>query len=386
MNLFSFWMSLFVLSSLFACKTDVDTEKASSVSTDNAPSIIYCGTYTKKEGHVNGVAKGIHVLEQSVDGKLELLRTVPGTINPSFIALAPDRKHLYAVSETGLDVDTTAFVDTYRIDGDSLVLVDQKPSYGLYPCHISVNKDILAVSNYAGGKLVTYKLNENGIPEGIFQTYTFDFHGDHPRQEGPHLHSFTFSPDGRCGYACDLGADRIYQFGFRSDTLDMYPLERTYSTMSKSSGPRHMVFHPNRNVAYVVNELESRVVACDYDPATGNINRRSELPTIPVGYQSPNTAADIHITPDGRFLYASNRGHNSIAIYRIGEGTNFSFVDFQIVGGTTPRNFMITKDGKFLHVGLQDMNSIESYEILEDGRLKAVGKLAIATPVCLIES
>ena len=380
---FSFWMSLFVLSTLFSCKPESD---ASQPSEDNSSSIIFSGTYTKMEGHVNGVAKGIHVLKQKTDGTLELIRTVPGTINPSFISLSADGKRLYAVSETGADVDTTAFLHTYEVKGDSLVLLDQKSTFGHYPCHVSANDDIVAISNYAGGKLVTYRLNEEGIPTDTLRTFTFTDHGEHPRQDAPHLHSFTFSPDGRCGYACDLGADRIYQFGFSSDSLNIYPLKRTYSRMSMNSGPRHMAFHPSRNVVYVLNELENRVVSCEYDPESGNVMRRAELPTTPVGFNQPNTAADVHIAPNGQFLYASNRGHNSLAIFRLETGTSFTFVDFQELEGKTPRNFMISKNGKYLHVGLQDTNGIESFKILEDGRLSRIGKIDLATPVCLIEA
>lgn len=382
-------ISTLCLLSIVACKPDPTSKKdigATPIASEAIATTIYCGTYTKKENHVSGTAKGIHILKQDKQGKLSLVNTVVGTINPSFITTSVDGKYLYAVSETGGDVDTTAYVDAYKIVGDNLELINRKMSHGLFACHVSINDRFLAVSNYSGGKVALYSLLEDGAIGDLVDVLAFDHHGNHPRQESSHPHSFTFSPDGRCGYVCDLGGDRVYQFGFKSDTLEIYPLRRPFANMTSGAGPRHIDIHPDGTRAFIVTELDNKILSAVYNPSSGDLSRRSMLPTLPIGYNKPSFAADVHVHPSGNFVYASNRGHGSIAIYAVGQGTKLDFVDFAMLKGKTPRNFMITKDGNYLHVGLQDTNAVESFKIGQDGKLTALGLTNIPTPVCLIEA
>lgn len=360
---------------LVCCKADLETTQEKS-------SLIYVGTYTKQEGHVFGEAKGIHIVNQLGDGKLDWITTVQGTVNPSFLTVSADGNYLLAVGEVGVDVDSSAYIDVYKIINDSLEWVDRKPTYGQYACHVSVNSDLVAVSNYVGG-VSTYKIDGNGKLSDTLQHLTFETTGSHPRQDVSHPHSVTFSKDGKYAYICDLGGDRIYAYGVDTTSGKLNPLKMPEMYTGDGSGPRHMTIHPDGKRAYVVLELSSEVLMCDIS-SDGFISRRAGMKALDPKYDKPNTGSEIVISPNGRYMYYGNRGQGSISIFSIGTGTEYALFDAVFLKNSRPRSFMISPDGNYLHVGLVDGNKIQTFQIRDDGRLKELGMIGIPTPACLI--
>jgi 6-phosphogluconolactonase len=349
---------------------------------------ILVGTYTKQEGHVEGKAAGVyHFSFQPDSAKLQLEGVTEGLINPSYLAIHPSRQYVYVVNETGPDVDTVAQITAYKLDDATATLerINAQPTAAFAPCYVSVDHDgkYVMVANYVGGTIVMYPIQENGGLGTACEIKRLEGKGAHPEQEASHPHAIIPSPNNKYVYVPDKGTDKIMIYEFRENRLiPGYPAS---VSVQAGAGPRHMVFHPRQNYAYVINELDASINAFAYQPETGTIAEQQRISTLPTDYQGQNSCADIHLTSDGRFLYASNRGHNSIAIYSVDPSSGLlTLMGHESTRGEVPRNFMIDKSSRWLLVANQNSDNIVIFSIdAKTGLLQYKDEIACKTPVCL---
>lgn len=348
----------------------------------------YIGTYTR--GESQGIYQGRLDTE---NGTISLTNQPVSCDNPSFLALSPDQSTLYAVNEISHFKGTgsgavTAFTIAPRSHG--LTRLNQGSSYGAHPCHITIDASgqYALVANYNGSNAVVLSISDSGKVGGVANKVTHEGFGPNPRrQQGPHPHSVTFSPDGNFVMVADLGIDQVRIYRWDSETGRLArPEERMAFFTRPGAGPRHFVFHPDQEFAYVINELQSTMTALKYDADKGILTDIQTVSTLPKGFQGRNTAADIHISNEGRFLYGSNRGHNSIAVFRIDESNGkLTSVQHPKTRGKVPRNFSLDPSGKYLLVANQGSDSVTLFHIDRDsGRLTPLGKpLYVPDPVCI---
>lgn len=352
---------------------------------------IFVGTYTKKEGHVDGKAKGIYRLSfpnQKPDGTTsKWTLTDFESINPSFITISPNKKYLYAVNELNPNDGDSGTVSSYSIDGKTkdLQFLGSQKTHNYAPCHITVDatNQLAFVSNYVGGVVCVYPIMKNGALGEASQVITLEGKSVTPRQEGSHPHSVNISPDNEFLFIADLGTDKIMSYQIDFENKKLLPTEQASVKVQEGAGPRHFTFHPNGKYAYVVNELDATVNVFDYD--NGKLTEKQSLSTLPTDFKGDSWCADIHVHPNGKFLYASNRGHDSIVIYEIDESNGMlKTIGHESTQGGYPRNFMVEPSGKHLWVANQNSDNIVKFEINQQtGQLKKVDKVEILTPVCL---
>jgi 6-phosphogluconolactonase len=368
---------------LFICCGSNQKQLKSSEMNENP--LIYIGTYTEKEGHVDGKAEGIYIYELDMrNGEIHKVGSSPFTTNPSFIDISPDGAYLFSVNET-----LKGSVSAFRIteSGRKMEFINQSSSEGDYPCYVSVDKSgrYILTANYGTGTVAMLPLNQ-GMPG---KAVAVDFHkgkGPTPRQESAHAHSIILSPDNRFAYSCDLGTDRIVVYRFMADSGKLESTSLNYSTQS-GAGPRHLAFHQRLPAVYVVNELNGTIECMNRDSVTGALTFFQRIETVEQGKGNEAGCADIHITPGGDFLYASNRGNfNTLAMYKINQTTGgLTLTGYQGVKGRTPRNFAIDPTGTYLLVANQDSDNIVTFKIdPTSGKLIDIGISAkVPTPVCI---
>ncbi|WP_164974181.1 lactonase family protein [Filimonas effusa] len=307
----------------------------------------------------------------------------------TYMAVSQDKKYVYAVNELpgGNDGEVSAFaLDKTK---GALSLINKQTTGGPSPCYVSVDstgKNVV-VANYAGGNIVLYKTGQDGALQPVLQTLGHEGYGVNvTRQEMPHPHSVVFSPDQQFLFSADLGNDRVYKYKFNANDAAT-PLtdgDPQYYTVEDGSGPRHIVFSPNRQFAYVINELSGKIIAYQYN--NGQLTEVQTIEATKTGDKNDMGAADIHITPDGKFLYASNRGKaNDIAIFKTSSDGKLLEVGHQKVG-EHPRNFMIDPTGRFLLVANRDSNNIQIFVINRNyGLLEASGTtISVNKPMFLM--
>ncbi len=343
---------------------------------------MYVGTYTKKEGHVDGKAEGIYFLHQDpATGKLKFISTAARLTNPSFVKVGKMKKYLFAVSELVPGEAESGYVYSYRIKEDgSLEEVDKKSSGSFAPCHLELDKSgkFLFVSNYLGGIVREFQIDNDGGLKLIEELKL-----ENPNES--HAHSVSISGDNRNAYIADLGNDKIWLYNFEASTGKLTPSEQKFVELPEGAGPRHMVFTKNGSFAYSVNELNSTVSVFKV-LKNGGLELIQNISTLPASYKQKNAPADIHLHPSGKFLYASNRFHDSMVIYAVNQETGkLSVIDYVPVAGKTPRNFTISPYGRYLYAASQDTGNITIYNINEEtGKLKPQPTVfEIKTPVCL---
>jgi 6-phosphogluconolactonase len=362
-------------------------QKLKKQAEDSALVSLYVGTYTKKEGHVNGQAKGIYLLRMNeATGVLHLKGIVSAITNPSFITLSPDRKNLYAVSELGPADGANGWVYSYAVNDDqSLTLLNKQSTAAYAPCHVSVDAKgkYVFVANYSGGVAAMYKRLEDGSLSAIADTIVLK---DKKPNTESNPHSVILSPDNRFAFICDKGADRIYGFSIDDKRDQLLSTVQGFIELPKGAGPRHLTFHPNGKFAYVINELSNSIHVLTYNAMDGKLEIVSEISTLPSDFKVKSYCADIHIHPSGKFLYGSNRGDNSIAAYSIDLTTGkLSLINIEPTEGEYPRNFAISPDGKFLYAANQNSNTMTHMKIdPATGQLKSEHIVTeIKTPVCV---
>lgn len=347
---------------------------------------VYIGTYTRKD------SKGIYAFDlDRKTGALTPLGLAAETENPSFLALHPNGRTLYAVNEIGRFNDQPAgSVSAFSIEADSNALnpIGRESSGGPGPCHLSLDREgsHLLLANYGGGSVACLPLDEAGKPGKATAFVQHTGSSVNPkRQTAPHAHSINVSPDNRHAVAADLGIDQLLVYA-----LDPKKGDLTLASSAKlapGAGPRHFAFHPSGRFAYVINELHCTVTAFAYDAASGALTERQTISTLDVPLQAGFSTAEVRVHPSGRFLYGSNRGHDSIAVFAIhSDSGTLRRVQVISSGGATPRNFGIDPAGAFLIAANQNSDNLVVYRIdPRDGRLTPTGYEAeCPTPVCVL--
>lgn len=347
--------------------------------------LLYVGTYT-----VRG-SEGVYVYQFQRDKRqFELLQTIAGPDSPSFLDFSPDHRYLFTANRQGIAPDSTfGSVCSYAVDSLSgrLALIDKSSSYGVSPCHVSTDEtgQWLYLSHYAGGSLTAIAIQPNGELGPSFDSLSHHGHSVHPtRQDVPHVHSIQAIRGTGYFLVADLGKDQLDFYQLNNGKIEQAPIPSIQA--EAGTGPRHFVLSADQRFLYISEELTSSVSVYALDLANKSTRFLQRLPTLPADFTDQNTVADIHLSSDGKFLYVSNRGHDSLAIYGVSpDDGQLSLVTYQLTGGKTPRNFMIDPQGAFVLVAHQDSDDVIYFErdantgLLQQSELS----LSIPSPVCL---
>ena len=358
-----------------------------ALSRSPAEMLLYVGTYT------TGKSEGIYLFRFDLaSGKLRHLATTSHVINPSFLALAPSRRYLYAVNEVGdFSGKKSGAISSFAVDQNSgqLRLLNQQATLGSDPCYVDVDAAgrFVLVANYTGGNVSVFPVQTDGsLGEASDMKQYAGSSVSSTRQEGPHAHCIVLDPTNRFAYSCDLGTDKIMIFRFDAKNGRLLPGELPFVPAKPGAGPRHLAFHPTGEYVFVLNELNSTVTVFKRDSVKGSLQETQTLPTLPKNFTRANTGADIHVSPDGRFVYCSNRGNDSIAIFAFdARGRGLRSVGYAPTEGSTPRNFAIDPTGRFLLVANQKSDNIVVFRMnKKSGRLNSTGQtVEVPAPVCL---
>ncbi|RTQ46303.1 lactonase family protein [Hymenobacter gummosus] len=348
--------------------------------------LLYVGTYGPAEQD-NLFLYRLH----PETGEMTRLAGFGGGFKPGFLTLSADARHLYAVNAS-LDFQgrSTGAVRAFAVDGASggLRLLNEQPSEGAGPCYVSLLPDGRGalLANYFGGTISALPIRADGTLAPAAAVDQHQGAGPHKNQDKAHAHCIFPDPAGRFALAVDLGNDQVLSYRLTADDkLLQLPPQVAYQGQP-GAGPRHLAFHPNGRWAYLINELNSTVTALSYEAAAGTFRELHTVPALPAGFSGPNSSADIHVAPDGRFVYASNRGHDSLVVLAVDAASGrLALVEHVSTQGKTPRNFALTPDGRLLLVANQNSGSIFSYHVdRASGRLRPTGFAATApAPVCL---
>jgi 6-phosphogluconolactonase len=350
---------------------------------------VYVGTYTAE----SSTSKGIYAYRYDPHGStLTPLGLVAETTNPSFLAVHPNHRFLYAVNETGdYKGQKSGAVTAFSIDHvtGKLTQLNQVASGGADPCYITVDKTgrYVLVANYTGGSIAVFPVLADGRLGEASAFIQHTGHGTNPkRQEGPHAHSIDLSPDNRFAIVDDLGLDETLVYKFDSAKGSLTLNDPPFAQAAPGAGPRHFAFHPNGKFGYVLDEMGSTVSAFNYDGTGGVLHPLQTISSLPKGFAGHNDAAEIEVHPSGKFLYASNRGHDSIALFSIdpNKGT-LKLIEYVPTKGASPRNFAIDPTGKLIFAENEKSDNIVLFRINpQSGRLTPTGKvLDISQPVCV---
>lgn len=359
--LLGFFLACFSSCSLWAAELDV-----------------YFGTYTR------GASEGIY--RSTLDlksGKLSDPVLVVQATNPSFLEINSDATRLYAVGEGG-DIG----VSTFSIEKDgTLRFLGGVESGGSGPCHISLspNGKFAAVANYGGGSVSSYTIDANGVLQGPVSTIQHVGSSVDPRrQTKPHAHSINFSQDSRFAYAADLGTDRVYVYAVDSETGAL--VKSSEAKLPGGSGPRHFAIHPEGELAFLINEMTRDVTSFRVDSETGALERVESQSTLPPGAEAQGSTAEVVVHPSGKFVYGSNRGHDTIVAFALDEGTGMlKRIENEPIQGAIPRNFAITPDGIWLLAAGQKSNTVAVFSLdSETGELDYSDvRVEVDSPVCV---
>lgn len=351
--------------------------------------LAYFGTYTN-----GGKSKGIYCYRLNLaSGKLTEVGVTEGVTNPSFLAIAPSGQFLYACSEVSEGEKKTGVVAAFKLDRGTGLLkaLNHQSSEGAGPCHVSVDKtgQCVLVANYGGGSVASLPVKDDGSLEkaasAIQHTGTG---GDPARQKGPHAHSINVSPDNRFAFAADLGLDKVLIYKLDPAHGTLTPNDPAFAATPPAGGPRHFAFHPGGQFAYVCNEMKMSVTAFKYDAEKGALTEIQTISTMPAadaGMKGLSTA-EIQVHPSGKFVYCSNRGHDTLAIFAVDEKTGqLTAVGHQSTLGKTPRNFGIDPTGAYVIACNQGSGNVVVFKVDQaTGKLSAVGEpVAIPAPVCV---
>jgi 6-phosphogluconolactonase len=353
--------------------------------------IVYVGAYTGTESLEGEKAKGI--TKFNLDPKLGGLMKdgqFPTGVNPTFFVLSVNQQFLYAVNEVTQESGQNGWVSAFAIDRSekSLTFLNRQSSKGFSPCHLCVldGDQFLIVANYESGNISLLPLRSDGFLEPACDVFQFRGKGPHQRQKGPHAHMVTTTPDGHLVLAVDLGTDRIWNFEIDQEGGKFLARNPEFTRLPQGSGPRHLDFHPNGRFAYVLGELNSTITLLYYDPDEKSFEYHESWSTLPENFKEQNTGAAIQVSPSGKFVYASNRGHDSIAVFSIDcSDGHLGLVGFQHTQGKTPRHFIIDPSGKMLIAANQDSDSLALFCInKESGLMNFMPPLVPSqTPVCI---
>lgn len=345
---------------------------------------VYVGTYT------GPASKGIYVLrfDQST-GKATSLGVAGETSNPSFLAPAANGKYFYVVNEVAdYQGQKSGAVSAFSIDHSSgkLTLLNQVSSHGAGPCYITLDKTgkYVLVANYDSGTVATFPVLPGGKLGEAASVVQHSGHGANPeRQEGPHAHEIELSPDNRFAVAADLGLDKLLVYKFDASSGKLQANDPPYAELDPGSGPRHFAFTPNGKFAYVLAEMKSTVTALSFDSSTGTFRKLQTVSSLPPDFKSPNDSAELVVSPSGQFVYASNRGSDTIAVLSITRDGKLTPVEYAPTQGKTPRGFRLDPSGAYLFAANQESNNVVIFHVdAKTGKLKPTGQvLDVPTPV-----
>jgi len=353
---------------------------------DDAPTIVFIGTYTK------GEEPGIYSFRMnSQTGELEAIGTTGGIASPSFLAIHPSGKYLYAASEiSDFDGKPTGAVAALAITPRTyeLKLLNKQPSMGDGPCYVTVDHTghCVLVANYGGGSVAALPIGEGGKLEAPSSSIQHEGKSVTDRQTSPHAHSINVDKNNKFAFAADLGLDKVLIYRFDAQHGKLQPNNPPAAMLKPGAGPRHFSFHPSGQFAYVCNELDSTVTAFAYEAERGELKTLQTLSTLPADFRDSNSTAEVQVHPAGKFVYVSNRGHNSLAIFAVDQKTGkLTAVGHQSTGGKTPRNFGIHPSGKFILAANQDTDNVVVLKVdLENGKLTPTGtEVKVPQPVCV---
>lgn len=350
--------------------------------------IVYVGTYTN-----TGRSEGIYVCRLDLStGELRQVDIAKGVANPSFLTVDLKRRLLYAVNEVKeFESKASGAVSAFIIDErtGALKLINQQSSGGSGPCHLSLDGSgkFLLVANYDAGNFEVLPIHEGalGAPTDFVQHRGSSINPR--RQDRPHAHCVVTDKNNRRVFVSDLGLDKIMIYAFDSRTGKLTPNQWPWLQTKPGAGPRHFTFHHNGRWAYVINELDSTMSALAYDPATGELRLMQTISTLPASFDGKSSCAELQVAPSGKFLYGSNRGHDSIAIFALDPATGApKLLENVPTGGKTPRNFEIAPGGGYLLAANQASNNIVVFKIdQQTGHLTPTGEvLPVTSPVCIM--
>lgn len=377
-------MNQFLMRCLIA--TSIISVMCSTTSTTNAEdSLIFISAFAA------GDEGAIHAYRlSSKTGQLTALHRTTDAEHPFFIAISPNQRFLYAIHAVAFGGDEHEQVAAYEIEGSSgqLNLLNRQSSLGSASCylHVDATGQTVLVANYSTGSVAALAVEANGA---LSKESSFIQHVgssvDPARQKGPYAHCIVASPDNRFVFAADLGLDKILCYRLDPKTSTLSTNRQPFARTPPGVGPRHLTFHPNGKHLFAINELKNSVTRFDYDARTGTLIERQTIPTLPAKFDGTSHCADLKITPDGRFLYGTNRGHDSIAAYRIGDDGQLVLIGIEPSLGKGPQNLAITRDGNLLLCANMPGNNVAVFRIdPRSGTLKSVGQpISIPKPSCI---
>jgi 6-phosphogluconolactonase len=325
-------------------------------------------------------------------GALELISKATGVTNPSYLAFDSTRRFLYAVNELKThEGQPSGTISAFAVDPKTgkIEFLNKRPTRGADPCHVLVDKNnkYVFVANFMSGSVCVLPVLDDG---SLGEASDFIQHQgssvDPSRQRGPHAHSVTLDEANRFAFVPDLGLDKLMVYKFHPERGTLEPNEVPWIKMKPGAGPRHMAFHPSGKFAYLINELDCTVAALSYDGARGTFKGLQIIPTLPEDFHGESTCGDVQVSPSGEFVYASNRGHDSIVIYKIDQRTGeLTRVGHAPTQGKTPRHFGMDPTGRFLLAANQDTDTIVTFRIdPQTGKVLPTGHAAqVPTPACV---
>jgi 6-phosphogluconolactonase len=388
-------LGAFTIAMSLACAANgADADSADAGVDLSKETLAYVGTYTGKD------SKGIYLfrLETKNPDVSQNVMLVPLGLaaeirSPSFLALDPKRRLLFAVNEMNqFDGQPGGAASAFSIDPATgkLTLINQQSTKGSGPCHLVLDDTgrNLIVANYGSGSVAVIPVAEDGRLSAASSFVQHEGSSVNPsRQEGPHAHCVTMSPDNKFAFVCDLGLDQILSYRFDAENGKLTPNEPAFASSKPGAGPRHIEFRPDGKFAYAINELNSTVTTYAYDPEKGTLTEVQTVSSLPEYFDGPNTGAEIAVHPSGKYVYVSNRGHESVVLFEIDrdKGT-LTYVEEQSTGGKTPRHFGIQPSGKHMAIANQNSGTLLLCRIDDgNGRLKPSGVFAeVPSPACVV--
>ncbi len=349
----------------------------------NTANLVVIGSYA------DAAEPGLYVGRYDAEhGRITITEQVDGLRNPTFLDIDPVQSIVYTIAEAANEAgDKCGEAAAYRLDtaAGKLSLINRAITVPAPTCHLTLDRTrrSVIVASYHGGMIGLSPVQEDGGIGALAELHQHEGASVLPVQDRPRAHSVTLDAANRYAVACDLGLDRLIVYALDADARRL--TRHSETAIAPGSGPRHFAFHPSQPFGYVINELNSTITALRYDAAQGVLTEIQTVSTLPEGYAGESATADIHLSPDGRFLYGSNRGHDSLAVYAVGEDGLLTLVEHAPTLGGHPRNFGIAPDGRFVLVANRDGNHVVTFRRdAETGKLTPTGdELHVSKPVCV---
>ncbi|MBV7330136.1 lactonase family protein [Chloroflexi bacterium TSY] len=342
---------------------------------------------------VSGEQGAIHSYQLDIEtGSLKPLSRTIDVGNPFYLAFSPDRRFLYSIHEPGeFGVGDNGQVAAYEVTGENgeLTLLNRMPTQGSAACYLTVDAtgQTLLAANYQNGTVLSYPIYADGTLGHAVSFMTHTGSSINPaRQQEPHAHCIVISPDNRYAYVADLGIDKSVNYGLNAAASTLSPNRQPFIRTHPGAGPLHFSFHPQQPFAYVINELDSTITMFDYEPESGTLLEQQTISTLPDGFDGTSHCADLKITPDGHFLYGTNRGHDSIAAYAIADDGHLALIDITPSGAEQPQNLAITPDGRLLFCANMAGDRVTLFHIdIQTGQILPTAKpISISKPSCIM--